>query len=282
MNPLLNGTPPVVVSISEFDSSGGAGIISDLKSFSAHQCYGLAAVTALSVQDAGGKRKVQPIPASWLKESILSLFRGRAVAALKVGGLGSGPNAKAVAEVLAAYPGIPVVLDPSLSGANGSRDKVDARVLRDLLLVRATVVTPNVQEAAALTGLAVESPEDMKAAAARLVELGADSAVVTGASFDKPLDVYSDRESHETFMGERVKVEVPHGVGSVFSSAIAANLALGRHPHDAVMLAKAYITESLRKAFSCEGGPVLLNHFYRMQQGPRPGEVKSEVADPTH
>jgi hydroxymethylpyrimidine/phosphomethylpyrimidine kinase len=144
------------------------------------------------------------------------------------------------------------------------------------------VITPNLFEASALTGLRVENQEAMKVAARKLVEMGARAVVVTGGHLDKAIDVLYDGASLEVFVGERVKVDNTHGTGCTFSSAIAANLALGRHLRDAVVLAKAYVTEAIRKAYTVGPGRVPLNHLYRMSQPARFADHSPSVPEPGH
>lgn len=281
MNTLQNDCPPVVMSIAELDPSGQSGTIADLRTFAAHSCYGVAAVTALALPKAGARPAFHPTASSWLRESILALVREQCIRAIKIGLLCGRAGAEAVCEILDANPSVPVVLDPDLRGmedANGN-ETAGAEVLRGLLVRRAAVVTPNAAEAAALTGLEVRSPAGMRAAAAKLLEMGAGSVVVTGGMFEKPFDVYCEREISETLAGERFKVDAPYGPGATFSSAIAANLAMGRHPHDSVVMAKAYVTEALRKAYTTASGKILLNHFYRTQQAPRVTDSESTVAE---
>lgn len=253
------------MSIAEFDPSGQSGTIADLKTFSAHNFYGVAAITALALSQPDGRARLHPIASAWLKDSILSLMQGQSVRSIKIGMLCGRESAEVVCEILEANPSVPVVLDPDLRGMedDGGRETVAAEILRTLLLRRATVVTPNAAEAAALTGLHVQSAAEMKMAAAKLVEMGAQSAVVAGGVFEKPFDIYFDPQLSETLSGECFKVEAPYGPGATFSSAIAANLALGRQPHDAVVMAKAFVTEALRKGYTTDSGTVLLNHFYR-------------------
>ena len=179
-----------------------------------------------------------------------------------------------------------VVLEPHPESGDELSDRVmeilgdPFAFVRDHLLSRVSVVTPNVDEAAALTGLKVENLDDMKAAARHLIEKGAKAVVVTGGHLEKASDVYFDGTELEIFLGERVKVEHTHGTGCTFASAIAANLALGRQLRDAVMLAKAYVTEAIRKSYPVGPGRVPVNHLFRMQQAPRaPGPA---VPEPVH
>ncbi len=267
-NHVAGASLPVVLTIAGFDPSGGAGIAADLKTLSAHNCYGVASITALTVQNTLGVSSIYPVEADRLRESVKALLEDGRICAFKVGMLGNGANAEAVAEILSGNRGTPSVLDPVLRSAGGLKliDESGLRVLRDKLLPLASVITPNLEEAAALTGMPVEGIEDMKAAARELVSMGAHAVVVTGGHLEKAIDVLYDGENFETFAGERVKPDNTHGTGCTFSAAIAANLALGRQLRDAVVLAKVYVTEAIRKAFAVGPGRLPLHHLYRLQQ----------------
>ncbi len=276
-----NHPPPVVLSIAGFDPSGGAGIAADLKTFAAHNCYGEAVVTALTVQNTRGASKIQPVDYAVLKESLRALFEDANIKAIKIGMLANRANVEAVREILEANASLPAVLDPVIRSATGTEllDSEGIEALRSSLLSLVTVVTPNLAEAAALTGLKVENVDGMKAAAVKLIELGAKGVVVTGGHLEKATDVYLTATEGETFVADRVKPDNTHGTGCTFSSAIAANLALGRNLHDAVMLAKAYVTEAIRKAYAVGPGRVPLNHLYRMQQPQRAIEHAPAVSE---
>jgi hydroxymethylpyrimidine/phosphomethylpyrimidine kinase len=284
MNQHSNPPPPVVLTIAGFDPSSGAGITADVKTFAAHNCYGVAAITALTVQNTQGASALQPIDASLLKQSVNSLLADGRVSAVKIGMLGNRANAEVVREVLDLNPAFPAVLDPVVRSASGLElvDAAGLAYLREHLLGRVRLVTPNLDEAAALTGLKVENMETMKAAARRLVEMGARAVVVTGGHLEKAIDVYYDGTELESFVGDRVKPDNTHGTGCTFSSAIAANLALGRQLRDAVVLAKAYVTEAIRKAYPVGPGRLPLNHLYRMQQNPRVIDHVPAIPEPGH
>jgi hydroxymethylpyrimidine/phosphomethylpyrimidine kinase len=269
MNHQPNAPWPVVLTIAGFDPSSGAGIAADLKTFAAHNCYGVAALTALTVQNTDGPTALEPLKPDFLKGSVNALLADGRVKAIKIGMLANRANAEAVREILDKAEQLPVVLDPVLRSATGM-ELIDAdglEFVRQELLRRVTVVTPNLTEAAALTRLTVENVEGMKASARKLVvEMGARAAVVTGGHLDKPVDVFFDGSEVESFVGDRVKPDNTHGTGCTFSSAIAANLALGRQLRDAVVLAKAYVTEAIRKAYTVGPGRIPLNHLYRLQK----------------
>jgi len=284
MNHQPNPAAPVILTIAGFDPSAGAGIAADLKTFAAHNCYGVAAITALTVQNTQGASALYPVEALVLKQSLDCLLADDRVRAIKIGMLGNRANAEVVAEVLAANAAQPSVLDPVVRSASGLAlvEAAGLDFMRAHLLSRVTVVTPNLEEAAALTGLKVENTEGMKAAAHKLVEMGARAVVVTGGHLDKAIDVFFDGTQLETFVGDRVKPDNTHGTGCTFSSAIAANLALGRQLRDAVMLAKAYVTEAIRKAYAVGPGRLPLNHLYRMHENPRTIDHAYAVPEPVH
>jgi hydroxymethylpyrimidine/phosphomethylpyrimidine kinase len=272
MNNSTTAGSPVILTIAGFDPSAGAGILADLKTFAAHNCYGVASITALTIQNTQGVAKVYPVEAAKVRECAENLLADGRVSVIKIGMLASAANVRAVNEFLAQHPELPVVLDPILRSTSG-KDLVDAagaQILRDELLKRAIIITPNIDEAAALTGLKVETVEEMKAAARRLKEMGAQSVVVTGGHHEKAVDAFFNGAEMQLFSGDRVRPENTHGTGCTFSSAIAANLALGRQLKDAIVLAKAYVTEAIRKAFPTGPGRLPLNHLYRMQQASRP------------
>ncbi len=284
MNHHSNPSLPVVLTIGGFDPSSGAGITADLKTFCAHSCYGVAAITALTVQNTQGVSAWHCVEPALLKQSIESLLADEQVKALKIGMLGNGAICCAVREILEANASLPAVLDPVLRSTSGMEllDADGLAYLREHLLGRVRLVTPNLYEAALLTGLKVENVEGMKAAARKLVEMGAKAAVVTGGHLDKPADVLFDGAEFATFVGDRIKPDNTHGTGCTFASAIAANLALGRPLHDAVVLSKAYVTEAIRKAYAVGPGRMPLNHLYRMQQNPRVTDHAPVIAEPVH
>ncbi|MGD0694344.1 MAG: bifunctional hydroxymethylpyrimidine kinase/phosphomethylpyrimidine kinase [Terriglobia bacterium] len=284
MNHHPNPSAAVVLTIAGFDPSGGAGILADLKTFAANNCYGVAAITALTVQNTQGVGGVHPVEASILKESVLSLMADGRVKAIKIGMLANRSIAEAVGEMLESNSALPSVLDPIYRSSSGAEllDASGFEFLREHLLSRVTVVTPNMDEAAALTGLKVENLDGMKAAARKLIEMGARGVVVTGGHLDKAIDIYCVPTDLQVFTGDRLKAENLHGAGCTFSSAVAANLALGRQLEDAVVLAKAYVTEAIRKAYAIGPGRVPLNHLYRLQQIPRPADVSAPAAETAH
>jgi hydroxymethylpyrimidine/phosphomethylpyrimidine kinase len=282
MNQPMSTAWPVVLSVAGFDPSAGAGIVADIKTFGAHNCYGVAAITALTVQNTQGVASIHPVDPAVLRESILSLLADGRVKALKIGMLGNQATAEVVREILDSNPDLPAVLDPVVRSSNnfGMLDAAGLEFVRRQLLSGVAVVTPNLEEAAALAEIPVDNLESMKTAARKLVELGARAVVVTGGHLDKAIDVFFDGTTMESFVGERIKPDNTHGTGCTFSSAVAANLALGRQLRDAVVLAKAYVVEAIRQAFPVGPGRIPLNHLYRMTQPARVTDHSRAVAEP--
>lgn len=268
--------PPIVLTIAGFDPSAGAGIAADLKTFAAHNCYGIAAVTALTVQSTQGVKSTHLTTTATLRAQLETLAEDCALAAVKIGMLGNKANAAAVAEFLDRGLAAHVVLDPVAQAQAGGEPLLDPAGLKFLaeeLLKRATVVTPNLFEAELLTGLEIKDLEAMKAAAQKVVEKGARAVVVKGGHMEKAIDVFFDGAELLTFGDDRVKSENTHGSGCTFASAIAAQLALGRQLREAVLLAKAYVTKAIEKSYAIGKGPGPLNHFYRFHQEPPPRGV---------
>ncbi len=263
------GVPPVLLTIAGFDPSAGAGIAADLKTFAAHNCYGVAAITAVTIQSTRGVKGVQPVSAEVLRAQLDELVKDMPLAAVKIGMLATRANVQVVAELLEKKKFPNVVLDPVLRATSGM-ELLDASGVKELskrLLARATVITPNIAEAETLSGVPIKSEDDMKAAAEKLRQMGARAVVITGGELEKPLDIFYDGSAFTPFGSDRVKSENTHGTGCTFSSAIAVNLVFGRQLADAVMLAKAYVAKAIEKGYSLGKGKGPLNHFYRYQNG---------------
>lgn len=267
----LHNQFPIVLTIAGFDPSCGAGVGADLKTISAHNCYGVAAITALTVQSTEGVSAVHATPAAVLRAQLDALAQDTQIAAVKIGMLGTRANAAAVAEFLDKGKFEHVVLDTVIRPSAGTVELLDApgvKYLSDELIKRASVVTPNVPEAVQLTGMEIADVAGMEAAARKLVERGARAVVITGGHMEKPVDVLFDGTEMQVLASDRVKTENTHGSGCTFASAIASQLALGRPLPEAVMLAKAYVTKAIEKAFTIGKGPGPLDHFYRTHQEP--------------
>ncbi len=267
----INAAPPILLTIAGFDPSCGAGVAADLKTFAAHNCYGVAAVTALTVQSSQGVFATQITASTTLRAQLDALADDLVISGVKIGMLGNRANAAVVAEFLDRGKFAHVVLDPVARSSAGSTELLDpagVKFIRDELMKRASVVTPNVAEAELLTGMEIKDLGAMKAAAQKLVELGAQAAIVKGGHREKPTDVLCEGGEVLTFEGDHLKTENTHGSGCTFASAVAAQLACGRTLTEAVTLAKAYVTKAIERAYAIGKGPGPLNHFFRFHQEP--------------
>ena len=266
-----NPVPPIVLTIAGFDPSAGAGVAADLKTFSAQNCYGIAAITAITVQSTQGVKSVNVLPAAELRAQLDALLDDIKISAIKIGMLGHRANAAAVAEFLDRAGVEHVVLDPVMKATSGVPDLLDAsgiKYLGEELLKRATVVTPNIAEAEILSGITIKDQSSMEAAARKIVERGARAVVVKGGHMEKAIDLLFDGVDVQTLGGDHIRSENTHGSGCTFASAIAAQLAHGRPLQEAVLLAKAYVTKAIERGYAIGKGPGPLDHFYRVHQEP--------------
>lgn len=280
--------PPVVLTIAGFDPSSGAGVTADIKTIAAHACYGVACITAMTVQSTSGVRRVEPADPALVTETLEELAADVEIAAVHIGMLGSGKVARAVADFLsgslagrkldkarlpidkARLPNI--VLDPIFKSSSGA-DLLDAagiRVLIERLIPLADVVTPNVDEAAAITGIKVQEIDEMRAAAAKLHEMGASAIVITGGHLEKAIDLLSFTTKRgieqEIFKAERQRSNSTHGTGCAFATAMACHLALDRGLAEAALLAKTYVTAAISYGHPLGKGVGPVHHLYRMGQ----------------
>ena len=258
------------MSIAGFDPCCGAGTGADLKTFAAHGCYGVAAITSLTVQNTQGVETVHNTPSAELREQLEVLVKDCGIAAVKIGMLGNRGNAVVVAEFLDANKFAHVVHDPVMKSSSGSEllDAGGIKYVATELLKRSSVITPNVPEAEILTGITIKEVSDMEAAARKIVEMGARAVIVKGGHMEKAIDVLFDGDELHLLGGDRVKVEQTHGTGCTFASAIAAQLAAGRSLLEATTLAKAYVVKAIEKAYPVGKGRLPLDHFYRMRIEP--------------
>jgi hydroxymethylpyrimidine/phosphomethylpyrimidine kinase len=262
--------PPILLAIGGFDPSCGAGVAADLKTFAAHGCYGIAAITSLTVQNTQGVEAVHHTTSTELREQLEVLAKDSEIAAVKIGMLGNRANAVVVGEFLDAHKFVHVVHDPVMRSSTDSEllDSFGVKYLATELLKRSSVITPNVPEAQALTGVTIKDVGDMEAAARKLVEMGARAVVVKGGHMERAIDVVFDGKDLLALSGDKVKLENTHGTGCTFASAIAAQLAMGRSLVEAATLAKAYVVKAIEKAYPVGKGRVPLDHFYRMKIEP--------------
>ncbi|MCB1502442.1 MAG: bifunctional hydroxymethylpyrimidine kinase/phosphomethylpyrimidine kinase [Bauldia sp.] len=243
---------PNILSIAGVDPSGGAGVAADLKTFAALGAYGMAAVTAVTVQNTRGVRGFELLAPAFVADQIDAVFADVRVDAVKIGMVGSAAIASAIAGVLGQREARHIVLDPVMVAKGGDPllDPDAVAAIRDRLVPLAEVITPNLPEAAVLLGTEEASDRTGMGAMARgLLALGPASVLLKGGHLDGPeaTDVYDDGEASEILTATRIATKNTHGTGCTLSSAIAA--LLPRHPRrEAIRQAKAYVTGAIRGA----------------------------------
>jgi hydroxymethylpyrimidine/phosphomethylpyrimidine kinase len=260
---------PIAVTIAGSDSSGGAGIQADLKTFAALGVYGASVIAALTAQNTRGVAAIHDVPADFVTAQIDAVFSDLAVAAVKIGMLARAPVIAAVAAGLDRWAGENVVLDPVMVATSGDRllapDAIDA--LKRELIPRARIVTPNLPEAAALLDTTIAADDDeMVAQAKRILALGAKAVLIKGGHGTGPdsVDFLVDGPSVTRLAFKRIATRNTHGTGCTLSAAIAAGLAKGEDLAAAVRAAKAFVTDAIaaadRLAVGQGHGP--LHHFH--------------------
>ncbi|HET7211602.1 MAG TPA: bifunctional hydroxymethylpyrimidine kinase/phosphomethylpyrimidine kinase [Methyloceanibacter sp.] len=261
----------IALTIAGSDSSGGAGIQADLKTFSALGVYGASAITALTAQNTLGVEAVHAVPPEFIIKQIEAVARDLDVGAVKIGMLATTAIIEGVAEGLKSFPGVPVVLDPVMVAASGDPllDEDAVATLRTVLVPRASLITPNLPEAAKLLGgHQARNEREMSAQAEALRQLGAKAVLIKGghAEGERAVDILVDDEGLLHLEAPRVATRNTHGTGCTLSSAIAAELAKGASLRDAVVAAKAYVTAAIGAADSLRigkgRGPV--HHFHAL------------------
>jgi hydroxymethylpyrimidine/phosphomethylpyrimidine kinase len=244
---------PIAVTIAGSDSSGGAGIQADLKTFSALGVYGASVITALTAQNTRGVTAIHDVPPAFIAAQMDAVFSDLAVGAVKIGMLSQPAVIETVAAGLARRGLTNVVLDPVMVAASGDRLLADAAidVLRRELIPRAMIVTPNLPEAAALLdGPIARNEADMREQAERLLKLGCRAVLVKGGHAEGPqsVDLLVEPTGVARLTAERVATHNTHGTGCTLSSAIAAGLAKGQDLATAVRKAKDYVTAAIAAA----------------------------------
>jgi hydroxymethylpyrimidine/phosphomethylpyrimidine kinase len=239
------------LTIAGSDSGGGAGIQADLRTFQALGVFGTSAITAITAQNTLGVRAVQAIDARLVAAQIDAVAEDFTLAATKIGMLANAEIVRTVAAAIDRHRLQPVVLDPVMIAKGGdallSPDAVEA-VQRELI-PRATIITPNLTEAEALTGRSILTIGGMREAAADLIRAGARAVVIKGGHLEGPaIDLFADAHSSEELSAPRVLTPHTHGTGCTFASAIAARLALGDDLISAVRVAKAYVHRAIALA----------------------------------
>jgi hydroxymethylpyrimidine/phosphomethylpyrimidine kinase len=255
------------LTIAGSDPSGGAGIQADLKTFHQFGVYGEAAITLVTVQNTVRVSRVECLPAALVIEQVRAVVEDIPPQAAKTGALGNVAIVEAVAELAAGF-SFPLVVDPVMISKHGAAlvaDDAREAIIR-CLLPHAFLVTPNLAEAAVLTGIEVNDKEGMREAAKRLCGMGAKAALVKGGHLAGPATdiLFSEGKSYE-FAAARVSTQHTHGTGCTYSAAITAGLAAGRDLFSSVARAKRFINQAIASAPGLGAGSGPVNHHARVR-----------------
>jgi hydroxymethylpyrimidine/phosphomethylpyrimidine kinase len=254
-----------LLTIAGSDCSGGAGIQADLKTFAALGVFGMSVVTAVTVQNTQGVRCAQEVRPDIVAGQIEAVFEDIRVDGVKIGMLSSIDTINAVADTLAKYQSVPVVLDPVMISKSGyhllPRDAIGTLVQK--LFPLTIMITPNIPEAELITGIAIHTTADMELAAQRLQGLGAHFVLIKGGHRASDVtDVLYDGSTFQRFPGKKIQTAHTHGTGCTLSAAIATFLAKAEPPPAAVAQAKAYVTICIANAINIGKGVGPLNHLF--------------------
>jgi hydroxymethylpyrimidine/phosphomethylpyrimidine kinase len=273
--------PPVVLTFAAADPSGGAGIQADILTLASMGCHPLSVITAITVQDTLGVEAVQPIDADWVADQARCLLEDMPVDAFKIGALGSVENIAAIAEILSDYPDVPLILDPVLASGRGDELANDEMLhaLRELLLPRTTILTPNSMEARRLADIEDEEEPSLATCANRLIESGCEFVLVTGTHEPTPQVVntlYGKSGVVRSDSWQRLPGNY-HGSGCTLASAIAAMLANGLELPEAVREAQDYTWHTLQKAYRPGMGQFLPDRLFWAREDDAEPPVDEDV-----
>ena len=255
-----------VLTIGGSDSSGGAGIQGDLKTFSALGSYGMSVITALTAQNTLGVQEVQDIPSQFISSQIKSIFDDIRVDAVKIGMLFNASVVKEVAKCLYDYKNLPIVLDPVMFAKSGDRLIEDTAIeaIKKKLFPLATIVTPNIAEAAALVGRHLQSPKEIETATLELCSLGPEAVVIKGGNITTQTsdDCMVTKGSRPKWLYQkRILTKNTHGTGCTLSSAIATYLSCGKLLKKSCELGIKYVNQAIGSNLNYGKGHGPINHL---------------------
>ena len=256
---------PKALTIAGSDSGAGAGIQADLKTFAALGVYGTSVITAVTAQNTVGVKKILEISPQMVGAQIDAILTDIGAQALKTGMLGNSKIIATVAKKIQKHKLENLVVDPVMVATSGDLllRRSAIAVLRGSLIPLATVVTPNLPEAEALTGMKLRRASEFQEAARRIIAMGAANVVIKGGHRNGPaIDLFFDGRKFRDLYSPRIRSPHTHGTGCTFSAAITAYLARGESVETAVLLAKKYITGAIRKGFAVGTGHGPVHHFY--------------------
>lgn len=257
------------LTIAGSDCSGGAGIQADIKTMSALGVFGMSVIVSVVAENTSKVISVEDISPELIGDQLDAVFGDITVDAVKVGMLHSSKSIEAVASKLLQYGAEKIVIDPVMYAKDGNalmrEDCIDLYIQKILPL--AACLTPNIPEAERFTGMKIRTEADMKAAAERIVDMGAKTVLVKGGHFGgDPCDILFDGSKFNRYTAKRIVTKNTHGTGCTLSSAIASYLALGEPLKIAVKKAKQYITGAIKNSLEIGRGNGPLNHFYKARK----------------
>ena len=257
------------LTIAGSDSSGGAGIQADIKTMLANKVYAMSAITALTAQNTCGVRSIMEVTPEFLADQLDAVFTDIFPDAVKTGMVASAALIEVIAAKLKEYKARNIVTDPVMVATSGARllNEDAVKVLIDKLIPLADLITPNIPEAEVLSGMKISSAEDMEAAAKDIFERTGTSVLLKGGhSLNDANDLLFNKGRITWFEGRRITTSNTHGTGCTLSSAIAAGLAKGYSPEDAVRRAKEYISGALAAEMDLGKGPGPMDHGYMIKE----------------
>lgn len=259
--------PKIALTIAGTDPTGGAGVMADLKSFHSCGVYGMAAITSIVAQNTMGVEHIHNLETSWVKEQLDSVFNDELPHAIKTGMIATEETMQLIKSYLEDYPTIPYVIDPVMLAKSGDSlmDDQTKQKLQSTLLPLADVVTPNIPEAEEITGIKIDTEENIRKAGDIFInDIGSKGAIIKGghsADLNNAKDFLFTKDGVYTFEDERFDTKHTHGTGCTFSAVIAAELAKGRSIYEAVEKAKTFISLSIKYTPEIGKGRGPVNHF---------------------
>ena len=262
------------LTIAGSDSSGGAGIQADLKTFAAQAVYGCSVITAITAQNTMGVFDIYPLPPIIVEKQLEAVLSDIRPDVIKMGMMANSSIIHSVASTLRRFPKKPLVLDPVMAAKSGDLllEREAVQSLRDNLFSLTAILTPNLPEAEYLIGNPIKSEENMREAARKILEMGVASVLIKGGhAFQESsqaaitqvvVDLFYDGKEMREIKGPRIDTPHTHGTGCTLSSAIAAGLAKGLTPIEAIQKAREYLTTALKSAYAVGEGKSPPHHFY--------------------
>lgn len=257
------------LTIAGSDSSGGAGVQADLKAFSAIGTYGMSVITAITAQNTQGVFEVEELSQNIIKKQIEVVFNDIRPKATKIGMVSSPEIILEIANTLKKYNPENLVVDPvmiSKSGFSLLRKEAKKNLIK-YLIPMAYIITPNVPEAEEITGMKINTLDDMKIAGEKILEMGPKHVLMKGGHLEgDAIDILMGKDIYEVYESKRLDRKNTHGTGCTISSAIASHLALGYDIKESVSLSKTYITDAIKNSFDIGHGVGPVHHFYKFEK----------------